>query len=362
MSRVSELLEAKVYGLNKQSKQELLLGHLNRLSINHYENCPEYRHILNAYGNTPGKAAQLEDIPFLPVRLFKHAALKSISDDEIIKTLTSSGTSGQTPSRIFLDKQTSAYQTKALVRIMQTFLGKQRLPMIIIDHQSVIKDRKLFSARGAGILGLANFGRKHFYALEDEDMTLKLKGVVEYIEDNPDTPVLLFGFTFMVWRYFVQALENAGKRLDLSNAVLIHSGGWKKLEDEAVDNETFKARLKAVTGITRVHNFYGMVEQVGSIFVECEQGHLHAPLYSDLLIRDASDWSLKDMGEEGIIQLLSILPHSYPGHSLMTEDRGIILGEDDCKCGRKGKYFKILGRVPSAEVRGCSDTHTQQAA
>jgi hypothetical protein len=63
-----------------------------------------------------------------------------------------------------------------------------------------------------------------------------------------------------------------------------------------------------------------------------------------------------EQGKEGIIQVLSILPESYPGHSLLTEDMGIIIGEDDCLCSRKGKYFTITGRMKKAELRGCSDT------
>ena len=69
------------------------------------------------------------------------------------------------------------------------------------------------------------------------------------------------------------------------------------------------------------------------------------------------DFSLCEPGEEGVLQVLSPLPRSYPGHSLLTEDLGVLLGEDDCPCGRKGKYFKVTGRVPRAEVRGCSDTY-----
>ena len=61
--------------------------------------------------------------------------------------------------------------------------------------------------------------------------------------------------------------------------------------------------------------------------------------------------------KEGVIQTLSLLPLSYPGHSLLTEDEGSFLGEDDCSCGRYGKYFKIYGRVKNAELRGCSDTY-----
>lgn len=64
------------------------------------------------------------------------------------------------------------------------------------------------------------------------------------------------------------------------------------------------------------------------------------------------------MGEQGLIQVVSVLPVSYPGHSLLTEDEGIMLGEDDCACGRKGKYFSVLGRIKNAELRGCSDTYT----
>jgi hypothetical protein len=33
------------------------------------------------------------------------------------------------------------------------------------------------------------------------------------------------------------------------------------------------------------------------------------------------------------------------------------MGEDDCSCGRLGKYFQVHGRLAKAEVRGCSDTH-----
>jgi len=52
-----------------------------------------------------------------------------------------------------------------------------------------------------------------------------------------------------------------------------------------------------------------------------------------------------------------LLPISYPGHSILTEDIGTIIGVDNCLCGRMGKYFKINGRLKNAELRGCSDTY-----
>ena len=92
-----------------------------------------------------------------------------------------------------------------------------------------------------------------------------------------------------------------------------------------------------------------------SIYMQC--GHLHASIFSDVIARRPKDFSICDYGETGILQVVSTLPESYPGHSLLTEDEGAILGEDDCPCGRLGKYFKINGRLAKAEIRGCSDTY-----
>ena len=133
-----------------------------------------------------------------------------------------------------------------------------------------------------------------------------------------------------------------------------------KLVNESISSNDFKLRLKDICRISSVHDYYGMVEQTGSIYMECEYGHLHTSIFSDVIIRKPFDFSIAKNGEKGIIQTLSILPESYPGHSLLTDDEGVILGEDDCKCGRLGKYFKINGRLKNAEIRGCSDTYEEK--
>lgn len=86
-------------------------------------------------------------------------------------------------------------------------------------------------------------------------------------------------------------------------------------------------------------------------------GHLHASIWSDVIVRRPEDYGVCQVGEPGVLEVLSLLPESYPGHAILTEDMGVLLGEDDCPCGRLGKYFAITGRVPKAEVRGCSDTY-----
>ena len=106
--------------------------------------------------------------------------------------------------------------------------------------------------------------------------------------------------------------------------------------------------------ITNVHNYYGMVEQTGSIFIECKCGYFVTSVFSDVIIRDKNFNIIKN-NKSGIIQLLSLLPISYPGHNILTEDIGEIIEDKKCKCAIVGKKFIVHGRLKEAELRGCSD-------
>ena len=359
MITFEDILKIKPYETEKEGKAALLNDRLSALTKMHRANCPEYAAILEAFHAADDGPYQ--SLPFLPVRLFKELDLRSVPADAVIKTMTSSGTTGQRVSKICLDRTTAANQQKAMVSIVSDFIGPDRLPMMIIDCPSVIKNRAMFSARGAGILGFSLFGTRRVYALDDE-MKLDVEGVRKFLEANKGKKILLFGFTFMIWQHFYKELlrlKSEGIAFDLSDGILIHGGGWKKLASEAVSPEEFHKRLRDVCGLARIHDYYGMVEQTGCIYMECECGHLHASVFSDVITRRAADFSPCAVGEPGIVQVVSTIPESYPGHSLLTEDEGVILGEDDCPCGRKGKYFRITGRLKNAELRGCSDTYAE---
>ena len=231
------------YSLNKNEKTAFLNKHLIALTKYHYEHCPEYKKILDSLNFDISKISNYTDIPFLPVRLFKNYELKSVAKEDVVKTLTSSGTTGQQVSKIFLDKQTSSTQSKILTKIVSSFLGKQRVPMLILDSSAVIKDRAMFSARGAGILGFSIFGTDRLYAL-DENMQLNVDAIQAFLEKHKDETIFLFGFTFMIWQHFYKALKNRGIHFDLSKGILIHGGGWKKLVSEAVNPADFKIASK----------------------------------------------------------------------------------------------------------------------
>ena len=353
---LEKFFDIEPYSLDNYNKQKLLLDEIKSLTIYHFDNCEEYRKILKALKVNFDKITSLVEIPFIPVRMFKQYSLRSIKEKEIFKILTSSGTTGQSVSKIYLDKINTSNQIKVLTHIITSFIGSKRLPLLLLDTEMVKRDRSMFSARGAGIIGFTMFGRNSIYAL-NEHMEVDIDKIEKFLFEHKDETILMFGYTYMIWQFIIKELEKANKKFDIKNAILFHIGGWKKLKAEAVDSLEYNRRIENVFGKVKVYNYYGMAEQLGSVFVECEYGHMHCSNYSDILIRKPKDFSIAKKNEKGLIQLLSCLPSSYPGHSILTEDEGIILGEDDCPCGRKGKYFKILGRIKNAEIRGCSDTY-----
>ena len=132
--------------------------------------------------------------------MFKNYDLSSIDEEKIVKTLNSSGTSGQDVSKIYLDKENAFLQTKVLTKIVSTVLGNKRLPMLIIDSKSTVKDRNLFTARGAGIIGFSIFGKDITYAL-NENLELDIEQVKDFLIRHKNEKIFIFGFTYIIWKY-----------------------------------------------------------------------------------------------------------------------------------------------------------------
>ena len=310
---IDDFYNIEPYQLNKEEKSGLLTKELVELTRLHQSRCPEYARFLKAVGYEEDKVNTPADIPFFPVRLFKEVDLLSIPREEVFKTMTSSGTTGQRVSKIFVDKETAMIQQKVLIKILSDYWGKKRLPMLVIDSKETVRNRTQFTARGAAIMGLQIVARDIVYAL-NEDMSLNVDAVKEFLDKYSGQRFIIFGFTFIVWQHFYQAVNSCENYplsgYDFSEAFLMTGGGWKKLVSESISQDEFKKRMNETFGIKHFLDHYAMVEQTGCIYSECECGHLHASNYSDVFIRDANDFSVKGIGEKGIIQTVSVLPHS----------------------------------------------------
>ncbi len=306
------------------------------------------------------KIGRLEDVPYIPVQMFKHFDLRTCPEGEVAKILQSSGTTGGSPSRIPLDKSTTLNQIKALKSILEDYLGKNRKIFLVIDHEGINKPEMAFSARTAGVRGLSIYATKTFYLLREENgtLTLNMPVIRDLIENYAHEDVYAFGFTYIIWTVFYELLKKEGIRFSFDKFVLFHGGGWKKMKDLAVSKETFSATIAGLFGAVpeNILDFYGMAEQTGIIFVDCPHGNKHVPAFSQVIIRDPFTLEPCEPGKPGLIEVMSILADSYYDQAVLTEDLGMLVGVDDCPCGRKGRYFRFVARVEKAEIRGCGDT------
>jgi hypothetical protein len=352
----ARLLEIPPYSLTGKERHHLLTEALSELTIHHYHNCQYYRMMLNSIGFNPySETNTFHDLPFLPVPLFKILDLKSIPQEEVYRTLFSSGTSDAL-SKVYLDKTTALLQQKALIRVVSAFTGLRRMPMLVIDIPGVLKRQDSFNPRSVAVRGYSMFASEMCFALHS-NMEINIDAIRNFFDNHRGKEIFLFGFTYIFWKFFHQALQAIDFRPDLSRAILIHGGGWKKLQEQSVSNGVFRETLRELYGLKRIYQYYGMVEQPGSIYLECSQGHLHTSILGGILIRRPVDLTVASPGETGLIQVLSVLPYSYCGHNLLTEDEGVLLGENDCPCGCSGSYFKVLGRKEKADIKGCSDAY-----
>ena len=98
-----------------------------------------FQKIIKKRNFCPNQKFDLEDIPYIPVTIFKDYELKSVKEDLVVRKLTSSATTSQKPSQIFIDKNTRTNQMRSLVWILSSFLGTKKIALLNYGHRSYSK-------------------------------------------------------------------------------------------------------------------------------------------------------------------------------------------------------------------------------
>ena len=338
---------------NFKDKKKIFFKNIIKINNFHFRNCKKLKSMKNKLDYFNKKIKKISDIPFLPVTIFKEFDMISINKKKIFKVLNSSGTSSKNPSKIYLDKSNSYNQQLALKLIIENLIGNKRLPMLIIDKKSDKFSRNIMNAKKAAIYGFSIFGTDYTYAIDDKNR-INYKVINNFLNKHKNQKIFIFGFTFDIYRHLIKNFEIKKLNLDFSNSILLHGGGWKKIEQNKINRFDFNRRLINKFNIKTIRNYYGMIEQTGSIYLECACGYLTCSNLSEIIIRDEKLNPCK-FGKKGLIQTLSLLPSSYPGHSILTEDIGEIVNSKKCKCNMKGTKFLVHGRNEKSEIRGCSD-------
>jgi hypothetical protein len=358
---IESLLAQPPYGVEPKEHHGALLALLKKELEYACGRSPRFCNYVEHWPVDFRAAENIADLPYLPVRVFKaDPPLALVEAAEIKRTLTSSATTGQVPSRVVLDAATARRMTKGVVTIIRDFIGPSRRPYLVVDTAENMKAQAELGARGAAIQALGSFATEVVCCLtpgENGDATLDLEKLLAFSRKWKDSDVLVYGFTYMIWTQLAQPLERRGVTLDLPHVHVLHSGGWKRLEQQAVTRDAFARGVASVFGCApdRITDYYGMVENVGVVYPDCAHGNKHVPSFAGVVVRDPLTLAPVAAGQRGLIQVCSALPTSFPGFLLLTEDIAEVVSYDQCPCGRRGTSFRFAGRAPKAEVRGCGN-------
>lgn len=365
LNNIDKLFELQAYTTLAEG-DILFMKSLQDELIFHYDNNEMYKTFCDRKGFNPHNDFELADIPPVAVSVFKNLGgeLNSVSKDDIKLKLQSSATSG-IPSTIVVDKITSKRQSKAMIKVIQHFIGKRAKPFLIMDIDPRSEYKSSLGARFAAVSGYLKFSNKTGYFLKTDKHNLSyfdVQSMKNFLQEIGEEPVVLFGFTYILYANVLKNIEDSSVELKLpKGSKVIHIGGWKKLESAKISKDLFNQRLANCFGIepADVIDIYGFTEQMGLNYPDCTEGYKHTSTYSRVIVRDPVTREILPAGKEGMLEFITPIPHSYPGNVVLTDDMGVV-EPGDCKCGMPGTRFRVTGRMKKAEVRGCGDILSQK--
>jgi hypothetical protein len=351
------LLFSSPFDQSPQGRQ-LFINSFGENALFHYEHHEFTRKFWDKMGFHPSQVKSETDLQFVPatmVHLFKEHEMYSVPKEEIVLTLTSSGTAGQ-KSRQFLN-QISLDNVKKLALNIHVALGMAS--ELKYNYLCFTYDPKKAADLGTAFTDelLTNFTGKNeiYYAIQwsesAADFEFNEKGVVETLKRFAASglPTRILGFPAMLF----EILEKNNIHLDLGKGSWLQTGGgWKGKADKEIAKPDFRKLIEDRLGIPQANqrDLFGMVEH-GIPYVDCEKGNLHISSYARVFTRSPFDMKLLPQGERGLLHFLCSYNFSYPASSLLTTDYGRV-GRCDCAIG--GETLILEGRAGVSKHKGCA--------
>ena len=312
----------RIFKLQEEREFEALA-----LSVFHRqaEQCAPYREYIERMGIDPHAVQRIEEIPFLPIRLFKtHEVYCGEEAPEVV--FTSSATTGMTPSRHPM--ASLALYERAFTEAFRRFYGEPSgwslyglLPNYLQRKGSslVYMADRLIQACGSG----------GFYLDEYERLIADL-------EADPK-PKILLGVSYALWDL---AERYAPK---LQNTIVMETGGMKGHREE-LPKEAFHKILCEAFGVERIHSEYGMAELTSQAYSKGEN-RFYCPAWMRVAVRDVNDpLDVRFEAGRGGLNIID-LANYYSCSFLQTEDVA--------RCYADGS-FEVEGRIDHSEIRGCN--------
>lgn len=296
-----------------------------------YYNCETYRRFSDSLKRNPQTVQRMDDIPFLPVELFKTQNIYSSTDEPQV-TFTSSGTTGM---------QTSSHHVRSLHLYEESFLrgfdfayGKPEEFTFLFLLPSYLERAGSSLVYMAEELRLQSKNPDSGYYIHNYR---ELAGKLRELQYNGNSKVVLLGVTY--------ALLDLAEQfpVDIRDVIIMETGGMKGKRKE-LTREELHGTLKKAFNVPHIHSEYGMTELLSQAYSKGE-GIFQCPAWMRILIRETSDplsWAAE--GKTGGVNIID-LANIYSCSFISTSDLGKTYADGS---------FEILGRFDYSDTRGCN--------
>jgi len=291
--------------------------------------CAPYREYLGYLGVDPRGVDALDNIPFLPIELFKSHRVWSAGDRSEQIVFTSSATTGQQPSRHPV-ADLSLYQ-RSFTRGFERFYGDP------VDWAIFALLPGYLERQGSSLVYMADrlirMGRGGGFFLHDHAALLRAMDAAAAAGRR----MLLLGVSFALW----ELAEN--HRLAYPDLTVMETGGMKGRREEITRDE-LHAILRESFGVGEIHSEYGMAELLSQAYSSGE-GIFRCPPWMRVLTRNLHDPSERlPSGQTGGIDVID----------LANRDSCSFIATQDLGATFAGGAFRVDGRIDRSEIRGCN--------
>ena len=289
------------------------------------EHCEPYRTYLELMGIETKDIERTEDIPFLPIELFKsHDVYCGEQAPEII--FTSSNTGSTVPSRHMMESL--AVYREAFTRAFSEFYGE-------VEKWSIYGLLPNYLEReGSSLVYMVDTlikqcGSGGFYLNNYEQL-------IHDIEHDPK-PKILLGVSYALWDV---AEQYAPK---LKDTIIMETGGMKGRRKELSKSELHKILCEGF-GVEAIHSEYGMAELTSQAYSK-GGGLFYTPRWMRVMVRDVNDpFDHAPVGMRGGIDIIDLANFSSCAF-IQTQDIGRIAEDGG---------FIVEGRIAGSDIRGCN--------
>lgn len=302
------------------------------LNIFNYQfiNNPVYYQFCNLLNVKATDVKSIDQIPFLPIEFFKTQVIKT-DEFEAQEIFLSSGTSGQSQSQHHV-KEASIYQS-SFTKGFEHFYGK------VEDYCILALLPSYLEREGSSLIYMIDDfikkskDKKSGFFLKNEQLLVDLLQKMSKNEQN----TILFGVSFAL-------LDLAEKhQIDLSNIIIMETGGMKGRREEITREELHRIYKKAFK-VNTIHSEYGMTELLSQAYSK-GNGLFETPPWMKVLIRDVNDpFNVLPNNKTGGINVID-LANIHSCSFIATQDLGRINDQ---------QQFEVLGRFDNSDLRGCN--------